>query len=371
MEVTATAANPIGSMETPRTEHTATKLSNGDVLVTGGMDNNKNVLATAEIFDPPTATFAPTGSMGTPRAGHTAVPLNTGKVLVAGGVDSNSNFLATAEIFDPGSGTFSPTGGMNAARSAHTATLLQDGRVLVTGGQNASGNALASAELFDPASGTFTSTGSMNAARAEHSATLLQDGRVLVTGGQDAGGNALASAELFDPANGTFTLAGSMNTPRFLHSATLLNDNEVLVAGGRGTDASDGAFATAELFDPASGTFALTGSMNDGRFLHTATLLGDGTVLVAGGAEFTRASFCRGIDCGETLVPVSTASAELFDTAAGTFSLAISMETPRLGHTATLLNDGAVLVAGGTFSKVEGAIGRDVSTVLATAELFQ
>jgi hypothetical protein len=167
------------------------------------------------------------GSLSTARYGHTSTLLSNGKVLVAGG--SNGSYLASAELYDPTSGTWAATGSLNTARQMHTATLLSNGKVLVAGGFN--GGTLASAELYDPASGTWAATGSLNTARWIHTATLLSNGKVLVAGGIDNVGNPFASAELYDPASGTWTATGSLNTGRYDHTATLLPNGKVLVAG--------------------------------------------------------------------------------------------------------------------------------------------
>ena len=184
------------------------------------------------------------------------------------------------------SGTWTLTGSMNTARVFHMMTLLQNGQVLVAGGRGSNGRPLASAELFDPATGTWTLTGSMDTARESATATLLPNGRVLVAGGLDLDliGNpiVLASAELFDPATGTWTLTGSLNVARFDHTATLLPSGQVLVAGGATFSPGRDALASAELFNPATGTWTPTGSMNFARASHTATLLPSGQVLVAG-----------------------------------------------------------------------------------------
>jgi hypothetical protein len=194
---------------------------------------------------------------------------------------------------------------METSRTNATATLLKNGDVLVLGGDDASGNPVATAELYDPGTGMFTPTGSMSVARAAHTATLLTSGAVLVTGGRSSGGaniTVIASAELFDPATGAFVLTGSMESPREFHTATKLTDGKVLVTGGlSGTGYL--YLSTAELFDPANGIFTPAGNMEIERFLHTATLLTNGAVLVTGGTS------TRGYS---TQSPNILASAELF-----------------------------------------------------------
>ena len=133
------------------------------------------------------------------------------------------------------------------------------------------------------APGSFAATGQMSTPRAFHSATLLANGKVLIAGGVSglAQGATLTTAELYDPASATFTLTGSMAAPRAGHTATLLPNATVLLVGGNN---QSGILATAELYDPATGTFSFTGSLTTARTGHTATLLKSGQVLVIGGA---------------------------------------------------------------------------------------
>jgi WD40 repeat protein len=156
---------------------------------------------------------------------------------------------------------------------------------------------------------------------------LLPNGQVLVAGGFN--GDILSSAELYDPASGTWTATGSLVTARTSHTATLLPNGMVLVVGGVGE--SDSILESAELYDPASGTWTPTGSLNIARELHTATLLPNGKVLVAAGAGNA----------------VNLASTELYDPASGAWTATGSLATARFDHTATLLPNGQVLVAGG------------------------
>jgi hypothetical protein len=194
-----------------------------------------------------------------------------------------------------------------------------------------------------PDGGIFRPTGPMTAAREYHTSTLLPDGRILLAGGSipQIGVNpdepALVSAELFQPADGTFSPTGSMATARTGHTATLLTDGRVLVTGGRhagGLDDSTG-LSSAEFYDARVGAFSPTGKMTASRTGHTATLLPDGRVLVAGGS--------------------ASLHAEIFDTRDGTFSETGAMVARRAGHTATLLADGRVLLIGGTSERVASA----------------
>ena len=190
----------------------------------------------------------------------------------------------------------------------------------------------------------FRSTGRMVTARTAHTATLLDTGDVLIAGGFD-GTNALATAELFDPNSGTFSTTGTFTDARHHHTATLLKDGRVLITGGLPDDAS-GPLATAQVFNPATGRFGVTGQSIAARHSHTATLLDNGTVLIAGGT---------GVD-GSAI-----ASAEIYDPSTGRFVSAGAMTVARSGHTATLLGNGDVLVVGGVDA---------TGAPLATAEIF-
>jgi len=297
-----------------------------------------SILATLPPTPSPTPLLQPgwssTGSMSVGRSGHTATLLANGTVLVAGGSSGeccdSRTALTSAEIYDPASGTWSRTGSMAVARSSHTATLLTNGKVLVAGGTF---DERASAELYDPATGTWTPTGDMTEPRSFHTATPLADGKVLVAGGTGPRGDAngfLATAELYDPATNTWAPTGNMTTIfGGFHRAALLSDGRVLLVGGYGIP---GVQETADLYDPNTGTWSAASSMIEARWNFAATRLEDGRVLVAGG---------EGARSGTQLV-----SAELFDPATGIWSTTGNMSRVRIELTATLLLDGRVLVAG-------------------------
>ena len=364
-----------GSSVQSRAGAAAAALSTVTVLLDGGFSGTAaikhfslgldgNVLASAEVFDAATGAFSPLGAMLTPRLGFSATALGNGKVLVAGGLDNSGNVLDTAELYDPAARKFVAVNNpMSDRRIFHTATLLTNGKVLLAGGAtNLSGDTSSSADLFDPATNTFTPAATqMDHQRAAHSATLLTTGplagRVLITGGGGGSGIFLkdSSAEVYDPAlQQSVLLPSFLGEPRSMHTATILDDGSVLIVGGFDGSAviSGGVLSSAsgltsnsaELFDPKTLEFSCVGGFNNSllrcnqsmavaRAGHTATILNTGPnqhrVLIAGGVGGTNPEAPG--------VPLS--SAEIFDPAnGGSFSLAGSMSTPRVFHTATPLH---------------------------------
>jgi hypothetical protein len=342
-----------GSMNTARYLSTATPLNNGKILVTGGVDASGNATASAELYDPSTGTWTPTASMNTARNNLTATLLTNGKVLVAGG---NGIPLSTAELYDPDTATWTLTGSMNAYRVAHLATLLPNGplagKVLVTGGLDENYVTESSAELYDPSTGLWTDTGSMTIARYwdRPSPTTLPDGSILIVGGTTCCPyHWFNEAELYDPVSQSWTPTSTKMTTAN-EETILLPDGRVLVAGGvSGTQPTAVNVATAELFDSSAGTWTATAEMSIDRVVHTLTLLASGQALVAGGAS------------GGWGVCHDVSSAELYDSSAGKWLPTGDMTVPRYYHTATLLPNGQVLVAGG--ADCEGHI-------LSSAELY-
>jgi hypothetical protein len=270
------------------------------------------------------AVFIDARAMNTRHAFHTATLLPNGKVLVAGGLSHSHS-----ELFDPITGIWTTTGDMNVPRYYHTATLLMNGKVLVTAGYNLANGNLSSAEIFDPSVGNWTPTPTLGTNRFLHTATLLSNGKVLVVGGLAWNGSDyeyLANSELFNPTNGTWIAAGALGVRRYQHTATLLSNGKVLVAGGYGVA---GKLRSSELYDPLAETWTATGLMTPatGRAFHTAVALVDGRVLAIGGD--------------------STSSAEIYDPVTELWTATGSLNNARHDNSAVLLGSGRVLVGGG------------------------
>jgi N-acetylneuraminic acid mutarotase len=300
-----------------------------------------------------TNAWGPAASMPNNVAANTATLLSNGRVLVAGGRDPTQpgeSITSAAEVYDLATNSWSSTSNMSEPRDDHTATPLPNGKVLAAGGQETCNACIApptaGTDLYDPVANTWVAGATMATARESHSATLLANGKVLVVGGLiDKNCDCdTSSAELYDPVSNTWSSAGAMSVPRVGHTATLLANGKVLVAGG-GNSGDGQGLATAELYDPIANAWVTAGSMATARRSHTATLLRNGKVLVAGG----------GIASG-----VITAAAELYDPAADTWVAAGGLATARESHSATLLANGKVLVAGGSIA----------GGVTASAELY-
>ncbi len=356
--------SPTDSMSIGRFSFTATTLQNGKVLVAGGAILGNLTTNTAELYDSATGTFAATGSMHQARLGFSATRLQNGKVLVAGGGNDTQVALKTAELYDPATGTWSTTGNMKESRQQHSVVLLNDGSVLVAGGNigrapctaAACVNTIAESELYNPSTGQWQKVGDMTIPRSFFTTTLLSTGKVLAVGGRIHTGpdyfdyHAIAWADLYDPTTKKWTATGTMSISREDHSVVLLANGQLLVMGGTTVDFNGVTVASAELYDPATETWTITGSMLQGRERFTATLLQNGQVLVAGG------DYYDGVNGG-----ILTAC-ELYDPTLGTWSATASMNTLRFGAKAVLLRNRQVLEAGGVTDFI--------NTPTASAELY-
>jgi N-acetylneuraminic acid mutarotase len=330
------------SISQGRWAHSATLLEDGRVLIVGGHETASGKLETAEIYDPASQTWSSAGSMSDKRGeGHSTTLLSDGRVLVFGETDE-----PTAEVYDPATNEWSLVGSLSQARTSASSTLLPDGRVLVAGGLDATKagqERLDTVEVFDPATGEWSQAANMNQVHSNHKALLLEDGTVFLAGGM--------LTEIYDPEADTWTSAGTPDRERsWGYTADLLNDGKILVTGGvflRGgwQGIPSAPIRNAELYDFEAGAWTRVADMNEPRGDHAAALLQDGKVLVVAGAEL-----------------------EMYDPNTDTWQLAGKLATERdLGEpllSATVLNDGTVLVVGGKGEVEERARG------LASVEIY-
>jgi hypothetical protein len=268
--------------------------------------------ASPELFDPSTRMFASTGRMRNSHRGAVSL-LPDGRVLIAAGKGDNP---LTAELYDPSTETFSEAGSMTS--TGQVATLLADGRLLLAG--------FPTAQIYDPASGIFTPTSGYAGTNPFllHSATLLSNGTVLVIGTivKPYPDGLAGWAELFDPITGTFSVTGAPVGGWFQGSAVGLLDGKVLFAGTY----EGGSPIVAEVYDPVKRTFTSIGNKSGFYGFSSTALLPDGKVLLSGDGE---------------------ATSEIYDPVTGTFATAAKTTTTRFSQTATLLSDGELLMAGG------------------------
>ena len=326
-----------GKLNTGRRSHTATLLVDGRVLFAGGFSSGYSITTTAELYNPSTEVFVPTGSMSHPRAGHVAVKLGDGRILVAGGWyeagAETLNAAWTAEIFDPASQEWTEVGSMATPRADAAALLLPDGRVFVTGGTLPAGPYLEdhlSAEVFDPATNAWTTWPvEMAFPHAQHSMVDLLDGRFLIAGGSfDLG------CEIFNSVTGTFTsLAAPVGeVSRFGGAAASFHDGDVVICGG------DSAGAVS-YFDRDTMTVLSTGSgLNAARSYATAVPIASDRILVAGGIDLTH---------GGTILATCDMIMQGGIAGSRTYSTSVRLPVGLANHTATVLQNGKILFAGG------------------------
>lgn len=322
-----------GSMSVPRTNFSATALPNGKVLVAGGQEPG-HILDTAEIYDPTAGTFNVTGNMNIARANHQATLLQNGKILITGGttVFQVAQNTVSAELYDPATNIFTIIPNMKSARAGHRAILLQNGKVLITGG-TPNYPSVETAEIYDPESNNFIAINNMNTARRDHTMTLLKNGNVLIVGGFND--NHDNSSEIYDVTSGKFVMTtGQLEHARCSHRSVLLPSGNVLVIGGLCPDININT-TSVELYDVNNDEFIKVGNLNQGRYESEATLLSSGQILVSSGIMTPDSRYASN-------------TCEIYDPTSNTSVYTENLINGRALHKAVTISNGSVLIVGGS-----------------------
>lgn len=311
---------------------------------------------TTAVYEPMTDAFIPGPTMTTPRSMHTATLLPDGRWLLVGGVNYSNDPQASCEVYDPVADTFAPVAAMSSPRMGHTATLLANGKVLATGGLaamtvtptqlQAIHDATNTAELYDPIADAWTPVPNMSTPRAAHAAVPRPDGKVLLVGGISWDPIIILgwlpavrrSCDLYDPVANTMVAGPQMAVARSLVDPVPLGNNRWLLAGGINavTFASPGTpTASAEIYDAVANTWTSVGAMATARGNHRGWALGNGQFLLAGGAN------------GSILTPTPLQATEVFSTATNQFAPGPAMTVPRAGAVAHPTPQGQVMLFGG------------------------
>ncbi len=340
---TVAAAAPL---TTARSNHSATQMTNGKLLVVGGQNGSPAAatpLSSVETYDPFANAWSAGAALASARSDHTATLLDNGRVLVVGGRSASGNAaLNTAQLYDSSTNTWINAGNLSAARSRHTATRLRNGKVLVIGGQH-NGATLSSAEIYDPATNAWTSAASMATARERHTATAAAVGigdDVWVIGGTNTNNALLNSIERYSAStNSWFTFSATLNDARHSHTATALTNGDIVIAGGNtlvisGFNVSPDSLQSVEVLRALTVTVERLADMRYERSQHSATLLPSGRVMVMGGVR-------------DTTTPQYLTNVETYDAASDTWTEDPAMGNARAAHTSTLLPTGALLAVGG------------------------
>ena len=225
--------------------------------------------------------------MAEPRHFFTATRMGDGRVIVTGGLVEGSNVASSTEVFDSFNNTWSAASELPLARMYHEAVLLSDGRVLTVGGADASFSMVSSADMYDPATGDWASATDSGLPRVSHSITPIGEGRALAVGGFHVSVGSLNQVQEYRPVLGLWFATTPLAERRSDHTATLLNDGTVLVIGGVTSfnQSQLQILSSSEVYHPEIGRWSPGARLTQARTSHTATRLGDGSVLVAGGID--------------------------------------------------------------------------------------
>jgi N-acetylneuraminic acid mutarotase len=413
---TATLYNPttnrltgLAPMGVKRVGHTMTVLSNGKVIVIGGMIDNTSATTSVQIYNPTTQKWSTGASLAAARANHTATLLNSGKIFVTGGFDGTARLQSTA-LYDPPTDSWETGPALASKRGAHGAAKLADGKVLVVGGNDDTATRLSTAEIYDPATHTFTATGSLTTGReefgqpifvtaAEAGAATYPQGAVFVGGGYD-GTNILAIPEIYNVSTGTWAVGNTGTHLRRYPAWVKLADGKIWAAGGQNANTPDQTSQT-QYFDVSTGNWTSRASLTGMQGLakrakSPAVLLANGNVFIFGGVtgatetplpysyvwSVTGNSWSFGptfgipvnigfvwklangkvMSCGGALNNVAntpTRTCEYYDPATNQFIDAPWMNVARHRYDFAQLPDGRVVVAGGAITSTENVL-RDV-----------
>jgi N-acetylneuraminic acid mutarotase len=283
-------------MNIARNTHSAVLLQDGRVLITGGVClAGLQPTNTSEIYDPTTEKFTNTGSLNFARCSHKSYLLSSGKILIIGGhnpaslTNTNVDILSQSEIYDPQTGQFTLSGNEVIPRTNFRDYVFPNGSILLLGGFTKDNTYLSSTEIFNVNTSTFSLSSNMNFNKLSFGVSALCNGQLLTTGGISFNNSNksiafYSNAEIYDPVTSSFSISSaSMSIQRYDHSNTILNDCSVLIAGGGNSFTSPYATNKAEIYDATQKKFITVGNLNDARKSHTATMLNNGKVLIVGG----------------------------------------------------------------------------------------
>ena len=319
-----------GKINEDRSWHTATKLLDERILISGGFGKRFKVLKSVEIYDPVSGEWEVVADMNFPRAEHSAVLLQDGRILVTGGRDENYAPTFSSEIFDPETGLWEIYEDMARQRHKHISLVQDDGSVILVAGSGPS-RSLSDVELIDPINDRLEVLSSTLEEHSDHAAISLKDGRIFVSGGVRILDEVVTSvgAEIYDVKTDTWVKTSMQSRRTSAHTLTLLQDGRVIQIGGFSGGSSDNRV---EVYDSETDEWLEGPVMINARMLHTASLLNDGRVIVIGGTSRSG----------------NMSDSEIYDPETRMWMTSGKMLEPRTSHTATTLQDGKILVVGGT-----------------------